>query len=87
MQSWRSCALLEKQLEITIKVNSEYLSSDISTTYMEQLERSESYTTDYWLASEQESMVDQPQQQTMKEDYQRPTFALVRIYRTTQEHN
>jgi urea transporter len=26
----RSCALLEKQLEITIKVNSEYLSSDIN---------------------------------------------------------
>ena len=87
MQSWRSCALLEKQLEITIKVNSEYLSSDVNTICKVQLERSESYKNDYRHINKQESTVDQQEQQTTTEDYQRPIFALVRICRTIQEHN
>jgi hypothetical protein len=86
MPSRRSFALLEKQLEITIKVNNEYLSSDINTTCKEQLERSENYKSDYMPINKQESMADQPHQQMMK-DYLRPTFDLVRMYRTTQERN
>ena len=87
MPSRRSFALLEKQLEITIKVNNEYLSSDINMTYKEQLERSENYKIDYRRISEQQSTVDQPHQQMMKQDYQLPTFDLVRIYKPIQEHN
>ena len=82
----RSCALLEKQLEITIKVNSEYLSSDINKICKEQLERSENYMIDYRRINMQESMVDQPHQQMMK-DYLRPTYDLVRMYKTSQERN
>ena len=78
--------MLEKQLEITIKVNSEYLSSDINKICKEQLERSENYKIDYRLINKQESMADQPHQQMM-EDYLRPTFDLVRMYKTTQERN
>ena len=78
--------MLEKQLEITIKVNSEYLSSDINTICKEWLERSENYKTDYMCTSRQESMADRLHQQMMK-DYRRPTFDFVRMYRTTQERN
>ena len=43
-------------------------------------------TKDYMRISRQESMADHLHQQTMK-DYRRPTFDLVRMYRTTQERN
>ena len=86
MPSRRSFALLEKQLEITIKVNSKYFIRDINMICKEQLERSENYKRDYRLITKQESMADQPHQRMMK-DYLRPTFDLVRTYRITQERN
>ena len=86
MKSLRSYALLEKQLDITIKLNSDNWSSAINMTYKEQLERSENYKTDYRRIRMQESMADHPHQQMMK-DYLRPTFDLVRMYRTIQERN